>query len=899
MAKKGQEKGDLARYRRRRDFARTPEPVGRERSTRRDGASFVVQKHRASHLHYDLRLEWDGVLLSWAIPKGPVPDPEVRRLAIRTEDHPLEYGGFEGVIPEGEYGGGTVMVWDRGQWTPEGDPGAGLAKGHLDFGLAGEKLTGRWTLVRTRGDGGPDAGGEGGAAGAKEQWLLIKRSGPDARPGSGDALLEERPLSVLSGRSMDEIAEDRQRVWSSQSPGGGPAAHGASEASGTPDPSRAPGARKAALPERPPPPQLATLVKAPPHGDDWLHEIKLDGYRLLCRLGPGAKGGDAGRVRLITRGGQDWTRRFGRIARALSTLPVDGALLDGEAVVLGASGRSDFQALQNAMDSGERTDLFFFAFDLLHLDGWDLGRTPLEERKALLEELLLGAPSVLRYSGHVVGGGAAFHREACRMGLEGVISKRAGSPSLPGRGRDWVKVKCLRRQEFVVVGWTEPEGARSALGSLVLGVHDEGGRLIYAGRVGTGFTARTLGQLRQRLEPLARKTPPVRGAPRSARGRVVHWVSPTLVAEVAFTEWTSDGAVRHPSFQGLREDKDPREVVREREEAPAEAPASSEAPSPSAEPSPPKARGRRPTAPADEALRAGGVVVTNPDRVLYPDCGVTKADLIRYWHAVADAALPLLVGRPLTLVRCPQGIDEECFYQKHAAGAVPASVPRVHVPEKSGRAKAKPYLYVDGLPAVLALVQLGTLELHLWNARTDRLDRPDTLVMDLDPGPGVPWSDTRGAALTLRDLLGELGLDSWPRATGGKGLHVVAPLVRRSSWHELATFARTLAEFMASGAPERFVTRAAKRLREGRIYIDHLRNARNATAIATFSPRARPGAPVALPLSWKDLEETEAPPLLSVGEAARIDWVREDPWRGFGEARQSITRRMLEALGAR
>jgi bifunctional non-homologous end joining protein LigD len=883
-------RGELGTYRGKRDFDRTSEPTGRKRRSRNNLLSFVVQKHAASHLHYDFRLEWDGVLLSWAVPKGPVPDPSVRRLAMRTEDHPMSYADFEGVIPAGSYGGGTVMVWDRGRWTPRGDPAKDLAKGKLDFDLEGEKLNGRWTLVRT-GDG----------DGGKEAWLLFKRSDEAARRGSGDALLDERPLSVVTGRSLDEIAADRARVWRSGEAEGGPEAR--SPEAGVADASGVEGAREASI-SRVPDFQLTTLVDEAPKGDDWIHEMKYDGYRLRCTVvRKTADEGAEPRVRLTTRGGKDWTDRFPRIARALGALPVSAAVLDGEAVVMDAEGRSDFQALQQALGDPGGTELHFYAFDLLHLDGWDVTRAPLTERKRLLRETLEHAPSVVRYSDHVVGRGPAFHTEACQHGLEGIVSKRATAPYAAGRGRSWLKVKCLERQEMVVVGWTEPEGSRAGFGALVLGVHDAGGDLVYAGRVGTGFTAGTLRDIRKRLEPLARRTAPVKGAPKTARGRAIHWVRPELVAEVAFTEWTADGIARHPSFQGLREDKRWKEVVREREVAtggaPEEAPEETgaeggggaeadEATTTSA--STPRTSSRK------NVVKVAGVTISNPDRVLYPEAGVTKADVARYWAAVSDAALPLLVDRPLTLYRCPKGIGGTCFFQKHAPESLPEAVRRVHVPEKTGDPKPEPYMLLDGLAGLITLVQHGVVEFHVWGARSDRLDRPDTVVMDVDPGPGVPWSDIVLAAVALRDLLAELGLRSWPRATGGKGVHVVVPLVRRHGWSEVKAFARALAELMASAAPDRFVATSSKKAREGKIYVDYLRNDRNATAIGTFSPRARPGAPVAHPLSWTELEGLDEAARLTLPEAAEIDWTARDPWREYGGVRQSITRSVRSAL---
>jgi bifunctional non-homologous end joining protein LigD len=798
----------LEEYRRRRDFRRTGEPRGRAARASRSSGRFVVQRHDARRLHYDFRLELDGVLKSWAVPKGPSLVPGERRLAAETEDHPLEYAGFEGEIPAGEYGAGKVAIWDSGRWEAIGDPRAGLAKGSLEFRLAGRKLRGRWHLVRMR---------SRSARPGRASWLLIK------------------------GRDAEKKAAPRRK-------------------DGGTDPRALPCAVRAALP-RTLPPQLATLVDEAPDGDAWLHELKLDGYRLIACL-------ENGRAKLRTRAGHDWTDRFARVAAALEKLPIRSALFDGEAVVLDARGRSHFQALQQAL-AGGRGEIDLFLFDVLHLDGWDLRDCRLDLRKEVLRALFDQVPagSPLRFSDHQTGGGPAFFAEACRSGVEGIVSKRADAPYRSRRSRSWLKVKCTRRQELVVAGFTEPAGSRTGLGALLLAAHDADGALRYAGKVGTGFDAATLADLRARLAPLEREKPAVAGAPR-ARGQ--HWVEPRLVAEIAFTEWTADGRIRHPSFVGLREDKPAAQVRFERAK-----------PLEEAVPAPGGSR----------VAQVAGVRLSTPERVYFPECGVTKLELAQYYERMQARVLPGLEGRPLTLLRCPEGRAGECFYQKRADRSIPPLVPRIVV--KKGRA---PYAMVEGLPSLVALVQVGVLELHVWGARGDRLDRPDILVVDLDPDPSVPWRRVADTALLLRALFVELGLVPFVRSTGGKGLHVVVPLERRSGWEELKSFAQAVAAQVVRTAPGEYTARMSKAQRHGKIFLDVFRNAPEATAIASWSVRARPGAPVAAPLAWERLAADERP-VLSVRDALAT-LSEPDPWAEFEASRRPLTSAMRRRVGA-
>jgi len=864
----------LGTYRDKRDFARTPEPAGGRVRARRGGLVYLVQKHAARRLHYDFRLEWEGVLKSWAVPKGPPLVPGAKALAMQTEDHPLEYAAFEGVIPKGQYGGGTVMLWDRGTWEPEGDAAKGLAAGKLTFAISGERLRGKWSLVRMRvrqGSGRRDTGRE---------WLLIKRS--DAERSSTGAAEPER--SVVSGRTMEEIAAAGDRVWTTEGEQrtGDQAAEFASAVAQTA------GARPAAVP-RDLTPQLATLVAAAPDGADWLHEIKYDGYRLLARK-------QGARVRLLSRSGQDWTAAFPRVARALARLPVAEAVLDGEVVVLTADGRTDFQALQNSMRRREAAHVLF-AFDLPFAAGHDLRAVPLVERKALLARLLAAAygagedADVVRFSEHVRGQGAAFHASACRHGLEGIVSKRADAPYASRRTRTWVKVKCAQRQEFVVVGWTEPEGTRAHFGALLL-AHQAAGGLRYCGRVGTGFTQASLAAVASRLRGQETESPPVVDPPRGAAARGVHWVRPVLVAEVAFQEWTADGVLRHPTFHGLRDDKP---AARVRREAPVATEDGGRTAIRQSSPAPAKSAAKSPArAAAGDRDSVAGVRLTHPDRVLYPELGLTKRQLAEYCAAVADHALPHVVDRPLTLVRCPSGRQAQCFYQKHTTASLPPAVRSVEIQERGGKAS---YVAVHDLTGLVSLVQIGVLEWHPWGCRSDRPDRPDRMVFDLDPHDRVAWADVVATAHVLRERLERLGFASFVRTTGGKGLHVVVPIERRATWDEVKEFARDLVTAFARAAPDRYVTTASKAERTGRIFLDYLRNARGATAVAAYSPRARPGAPVATPLRWDELTARLRPAEFSVPSMpSRLAALPEDPWAGFFTTRQALTKGMRAAV---
>jgi bifunctional non-homologous end joining protein LigD len=877
----------LETYRQKRNFDRTAEPRGRQ--SRRKGHSFVVQKHDARNLHYDFRLELDGVLLSWAVPKGPSLDPGVKRLAMQTEDHPLDYGDFEGVIPEGEYGGGTVLLWDRGTWEPEGDAEEMYRRGRLNFTLHGDKLRGGFHLVRTapRGKSG------------KSSWLLFKSKDETAQPGSDDRILVEQPASVASGRDIASVAEDPDHVWTSKavaktrSSAKRVAPRARSTAATASSPGLAalgerPGVKRAKLPDFVEP-ELATLVAEAPQGGDWLHEIKLDGYRILARI-------EGGHAELLSRRGHAWTAKLPSIASALGSLPIDSGLLDGEVVVLRDDGVSDFQRLQNSMEAGRDVGCVYFVFDALFIDGFDLRGLPLRERKALLKEAIGKVDNQrLRFGDHVEGGGPAFFERACQLGLEGIVSKRADSRYGSGRGRSWLKVKCLSRQEFVVGGFTEPTGSRQHLGALLVGVREPDGELTYAGKVGTGFTQASLAELAERLKPLEQKQPPFANPPSGAERRGVHWVKPTLVAEIAFVERTQDGLIRHASFQGLREDKAPEDV---RLETPAEddeaKPARKNAKparthtklaGKNGKPSKGAATEKKRASPAPIALDLSRLEITHPDRILYPDQGITKRELMVYYAKVARWMLPQIVERPLMLVRCPEGAGQQCFHQKHPSRGMPKAVLEVTVQQKKG---PEANLMIRDVEGLFGLVQMGALEIHSWGCRSNQLDCPDQLVFDLDPDEGLPWPRVLEAASNLRARLHELGLTGFPRVTGGKGLHIVVPVTPTTEWSAAKAFTKQVAEEMARAEPAKYLAKMTKQLRKGKIFIDYLRNAPGSTAVCSYSSRARAGAPLAVPLAWDELDDKLRPDQFDLKNFDERLEDYEDPWASFDEARAPI-----------
>jgi bifunctional non-homologous end joining protein LigD len=870
----------LDEYHRKRNFSITPEPRGSEGTERRQGRQFVIQKHAATRLHYDFRLELNGVLLSWAVPKGPSLDPNDKRLAMHVEDHPLEYGDFEGVIPAKQYGAGTVLVWDRGTWTPLGDPAATYAKGHLKFELAGEKLRGVWNLVKSR-------SGKYGESG----WLLFKEADEHARLGAQARIVDDRPDSVLSGRSLDDIRARPGRVWHSNRP---VAENVPRESAPAPRPARkartlatgkVEGARKAPLPETIEA-QLPSAVKAPPAGDAWVHEIKHDGYRMLCRVADRE-------VRMYSRNGNDWTGDFGPVARALAALPVRSAWLDGEVVVTDAEGRSSFQGLQNALSQGDAAPLRYYAFDLLYLDGVDLRGATLLDRKRLLETLLRDAPAMLRYSEHFRVPGATFLENVRALGLEGMVSKRGDLPYQPGRSAAWQKAKCLRRQEMVIGGYTVPEGSRPGFGALLLGCYAPDGRLRYAGKVGTGFTLAMLDDMSRTLEALRQPHSPFHDPPQGAEGRRARWVAPTLVAEVAFTQWTEDNILRNAAFVGLRTDKPAREVVREgtmREVMPEGTTRDGSSPTPAR----PSAKPSALKAPAADANGVAGVALTHPDKLLYREAGLTLRDLATYYATIGEWMLPHLHARPLTLVRCPDGWNGKSFYQKNADVGMPRAIELVAVPGGDH------HLMVTSVAALVALLQMGALELHPWGASAGRLEYADRLVFDLDPDESLPWDHLVQSVTVVRTLLTSIGLPAFLKTTGGKGLHVVVPIEPTLRWDHVKGFTKAVAELLERTFPDRFTSRLLKVSRGGRIFIDYLRNAEGSTAIGAYSLRAKAHAPVSTPISWEELAQDVRYAYFNARNVPeRLARLARDPWAGMAASAVPLTPAIMAKVGYR
>ena len=848
----------LAKYRAKRDFSRTREPAGGRVRPRRGSSRYVIQKHDARRLHFDLRLEVDGVFRSWALPRGPSFDPQEKRLAVEVEDHPLEYGEFEGTIPKGEYGGGTVQLWDKGVWAPVAGetPREALKRGRLKFVAAGRRLAGGWNLVRMRRRGNEK----------KDNWLLIKEKDPEARPGAGSDVADIDE-SVKTGRSLAEIAAGRPakggkritgpQVWHSN--------RAQEEAGdGKPKPARRARKRLRDTPVSLPafiPPQLAVSVEHPPVGDGWGHEVKFDGYRLQLN-------NHAGDVTVMTRSGLDWTAKFPEIAEAMRRF--EDTIIDGEAVAFNQGNVPDFGSLQAALSAGKTDKLVFYAFDILFLRGVDLRERPLKERKAELLRLLGTSYAPIAYVEHFTTAGDAVLKSACSMALEGVVSKRLDAPYRSGRGDSWQKTKCRGRQEFVIGGFAPSKQHKHGLGALLVGTIQDGA-LQYSGKVGTGYGESVVARLLPQLKRLKRATSPFSGR-QPGKVKDVQWVEPKLIAEVAFASWTQDGLLRQASFKGLRDDKTPAEVTAARE---------------------PIARPLRASGPAQVL----GVTISNPGKVLWPRDGLTKLGLAEYLATVTERMVWFLKNRPVSIIRAPDGIStsgdkRETFYQRHAGPGTSSLIQRITLP-----GEPKPYISIGDGPGLIAAAQMGAVEFHPWGCTAADLMHPDQVTFDLDPAPDVEFARVVEAAKELRERLEALGLATYPKTTGGKGLHVVVPLKPKADWAEAKAFAKAVCQAMAADSPDHYLLNMAKKLRHGRIFLDYLRNDLTASAVSAWSPRARDGAPIAVPLGWNAVTRALNPQAFAI-ETVKAALKRADLWADFDKNRVPLSATLAKKAAA-
>ncbi|MCF4994776.1 DNA ligase D [Pseudomonas syringae] len=859
---------NLEDYNRMRDFSATSEPAAKRsgrRAAKDHALQFCIQKHDASHLHYDFRLELDGALKSWAVPKGPSLDPKVKRLAIHVEDHPLDYANFEGSIPEGHYGAGDVIVWDRGVWIPQDDPDKAYAKGRLKFELQGEKLGGIWNLVRTH------------MPGKKEQWFLIKHQDDAARPADDYDVLVAEPDSVLSDRTIISKFEKPKPVKKTP-------AKPRKQVSGQLN-----GARKAKLPAQLKP-ELATLVESAPEGE-WSYEIKFDGYRIMARI-------DGDNVQLFTRNGHDWTHKLPKQAEALAALGLESAWLDGEMIVANEQGVPDFQSLQNAFDSGRSGNIVYYLFDLPYLNGVDLRDVPVQERRAALSTVLHASEQpLLRFSEAFDETPDALLNSACQMQMEGLIGKRIGSSYVSRRSSDWIKLKCKRRQEFIIVGFTDPKGTRNAFGALLLGLHDaDSGQLRYAGKVGTGFSQATLDTIHAQLKPLLAKKPAVVNPPSGFDAKGVHWLKPTLMAEVAFAEMTKDGSVRHAVFHGLRNDKPAKAITEEKAKEVKTATEKKTTATAKKAPAKKNASSKKTaaeTAPSKAKLANGKVRITHPERVIDATSGTTKMQLAEYYASVAEYILPQLKDRPVALVRAPDGIAGELFFQKNAERL---AIPGITTLDKD--VTGQPVMIINNAEALIGAVQMSTVEMHTWNATTVDLDKPDRFILDLDPDPALPWKSMVEATSLTLTLLDELGLKAFLKTSGGKGIHIVVPLTRKLGWDDVKDFSHAIVSHMAKLMPDRFSAVSGPKNRVGKIFIDYLRNGLGATTICTYAARTRDGLPVSVPVFREEVEELKSGSQWNIHNVhERLAEVGDEPWSDMKKTRQNITAAMRKQLG--
>jgi bifunctional non-homologous end joining protein LigD len=830
-------KDPLALYKKRRNFAVTQEPADGGKPGV-EALQYVIQKHWASRLHYDLRLELDGTMKSWAVPKGPSYDPADKRMAVQVEDHPISYNSFEGQIPPKHYGAGRVIIWDRGYWVPIGDPREGYRKGKLKFELHGHKLQGHWTLVRMHGHSDEK----------QPPWLLIKEHDGLERPASEFSVVEEMPDSVATAAPISPASH------------GPPKAVLAKKTSPQKPTENMKALPKVVLPEKLSP-QLATLVDGPPKDTEgWMWELKFDGYRMLARV-------ERGKVRLFTRNSHDWTAKMPTLAHAIAGLTLKSGWIDGEVLVLDANGTPDFQALQNAFDAQSTEKLVFYAFDLPYAYGRDLRGLPLVERRELLRAIVEKSPTErVRFSEAFEARPADLVSSACKLGFEGVIGKLKAGAYVSRRSADWIKLKCSHRQEFVIGGYTDPQGSRTGMGSLLLGVHDNNGVLRYAGNVGTGFSERVLADLSQKLKALRTTGSPFAN-PR-AIDKKARWVKPTLLAEVSFAEWTKEGKIRHSVFHGLRSDKPPKTIVQEK----------------------PKRLNTNAHTRPDETTT---LRVSNSERVIDPSTGITKIELVRYYATVAPLMTQHLKGRPVSLVRAPEGVGGELFFQKHLdVGHMQGvkQLPQSLYPEHP------PLLEVVAAEGLLSAAQMNAVEFHTWNARKDRIARPDRITFDLDPGEGVPWSHVQEAAILVRLMLTELRLPAFLKTSGGKGLHIVVPIKRLYEWDTVKGFSQAVVQHLAHTIPQRFVAKSGPKNRVGKIFVDYLRNGFGATTASAWTARARPGMGVSVPVEWSELEMLTSSAHWNVQTVGRRLPTGNGPWREYDQAAVSIFNAM-KALG--
>ncbi|MEO7004011.1 MAG: DNA ligase D [Acidobacteriaceae bacterium] len=910
----------LARYREMRDFNVTAEPKGGPNRTAKAKAAesesqlpFVIQKHAATRLHYDFRLGWRGVLKSWAVTKGPSYYPGDKRLAVQVEDHPMEYGGFEGIIPKGQYGGGTVMLWDEGTWTPHGDADEGLEKGRLKFTLHGKKLHGNWALIRMGGKAANEK---------KSNWLLIKEHDEYERSESDPCVTVEEPDSVVTGRDLEAIAESQDHVWGSQgslqeqktvrpSPSSQKKSLRGARVEASRGSAKNPVKRvlaaagllqtapKGTLPDFVPP-QLSLQVSEAPEGPEWIYELKLDGYRIQGRIDQ-TRRGSASRVKLITRSGLDWTHRMPEIERALEDIPAESALFDGEVVVFDERGGTSFALLQASFQDGKKQQLTYVVFDLLHLNGRDLRGLSLEHRKQLLQDLLAASEeeSVVRFSEHLGIHGKEIFQNACKLGAEGIVSKRISAPYTSGRSGTWLKIKCIRQQEFVIGGFTLPSKTGVGIGALLLGYYRDG-QLIYAGRTGTGFTQKIRKSMRAVLEKIVCKKTLFASLPQGVSRQAI-WVEPKLVCEVKFATWTADNLVRQASFQGLREDKPAKDVKREvpidLEEAamPKRKPDVKDSVNANDADRVRKATStstpRRKVAPNVSKVASRKVefpiALTHPDKQVDSETRLTKRELADYFWAVRDHMLPYISERPLSIVRCPQGSTKPCFFQKHVTDNLPEGIEGIEIRgRRSGVVES--YITLSTPLGLAGLAQMGVLEIHPWGSSNGDIEKPDTLIFDLDPDEAISWKTLTESAQEVRARLKQCKLESFLKTTGGKGLHIVAPIEPQHDWPVVKDFAHEFALRMEADNKQLYLTKMTKAARKGKIFIDYLRNDRGATSIALYSPRARHGAPVAVPLDWNELDAPQVPRFLVADFESWKDRLRHDPWKRMLGKRQAI-----------